>query len=119
MGLVGSTSAQAWMRSNPYVYRNGNQTYILPNNNSQTSQQKLKGTGSIYYGSLKITTTKEEDPTTHVSKDVKVFKVFIRNCGDVTLNTTKDDEKNLKDGNQIELRFEASRSCNVSSWKKI
>jgi hypothetical protein len=120
IGIMGSVSAHAFMyRSNPYIYRSGRGTVIMPNGQNAQSSQQLKGTGSVFNSTVKITTTKEEDPITHTLKDVKVYTAFVRNCNDVTLTTTKEDEKTLKNGDRIELKFDADRSCNVASWRKV
>lgn len=117
--LFSLNSSAYYMRgSNSFIYRTpGGGPIIIQKD--QNGQKGLQGAGMMFNGPVRITTEQEEDPETKKPKEKKVFKVWIRNCGEVTLSTTKEDENKLKDGDRVELRFEGARSCTVASWRRF
>jgi hypothetical protein len=121
LSLFLSVSASAFIRSNSIIYRTpGGGAVIIPRSNSESNTQKnLQGAGMVFNGSVKVSTETEEDPVTKLPKEKKIYKVWIRNCGDVTIPTTKDDESKIKNGDRVELRFDGTRSCNVASWQRF
>lgn len=74
------------------------------------SPEKLKGQGIEFQGVVDITTV----------DGISQHKVFIRSCGKIDL--PKKDEKimqQLKSGSRVKLKFDGSRSCEISDWEKF
>jgi hypothetical protein len=111
--LTLTTSAHAYF-NRPY----GN-VIILPQNTNNQAQKPLQGTGMVFNSTVKVATKTSVDPTTGKPVETKTFTTWIRNCGDVTLPTTKDDEKKLKEGDRVELKFDKDGSCVVASWRRF
>ena len=95
------------------VVNTGNgSSFLIPKQAQPTAA--MKGQGVTFSNSVQISEEKGED-----GKMVKKYKVWINGCKLVALPEKKEEQKTLKNGDNVEVKFDAPGSCNVQDWRKI
>lgn len=85
-------------------------------------KQNLTGFGGIYNSKLfieeKVVESKVEEDKSKQKKVIKVYKTWVRGCGDVELLPPSDPSQ-FKQGDPIRVRLQGGRSCLVSDWERF
>jgi len=82
----------------------------------------LSGVGMTFNTTVQIessqeTVTDASGKTT--TKTVKKYSAYVRNCGIVQLPSNESAEKSVQNGDRVELKFAADRSCLVQDWRRF
>lgn len=85
-------------------------------------KQNLTGFGGIYNSKLlieeKVVESIIEEDKSKKKEVIKVYKTWVRGCGDVELLPPSDPTQ-FKQGDPIRVRLQGGRSCIVSDWERF